>query len=223
MKLFFVMDIKKGEVVAAKGGEREKYRPIGDVSHITKTSAPLTLLEEVKPKYLYVADLDRIEGRGDNITLINLMAEKVSELIADCGFRCFEELEGLKFTPVVGTETFDITRLNKRCYVSLDFKDEFLDASKKFSSWQKAVEFLNTLDIFGVIVLPLRNVGSLSANFDLAAKVLELSDHPVMLGGGISDVKDLEIAKDLGLDGVLLATAVHLKRVPLELIRRGDF
>ncbi len=223
MKLFFVMDIKNGEVVAAKGGEREKYRPIREVSLITKNSVPLALLEEIKPKYLYVADLNRIEEKGDNTSLINSMAEKVSELIADCGFRSCEELEGLKFTPVVGTETFDITQLNKKCYVSLDFRDGFLDASKKFSNWQRAVEFLNTLDILGVIVLPLRNVGSLNANFDLATKVLKLSDHPVMLGGGISDVKDLEIAKDLGLDGVLLATAVHLGRVPVELIRKGIF
>lgn len=223
MKLFFVMDIKNGEVVAAKGGEREKYRPVKEISLITKTSNPLALLEEIKPKYLYVADLDMIEEKGDNKSILNSMTEKVSELIADCGFRSCEELEGSKFIPVVGTETFDITQLNKKCYVSLDFRDEFLDASKKFSSWQMAVEFLNTLDILGVIVLPLRNVGSLSANFDLATKVLNLSDHPVMLGGGISDVKDLEIAKDLGLDGVLLATAVHLGRVPVELIRNGVF
>ncbi|MET1123739.1 MAG: HisA/HisF family protein [Archaeoglobaceae archaeon] len=221
MRVYFVIDLKGGKVVAARRGEREKYPPVAAVSEIVDTSDPLEVVEIISPRYLYAADLDRITGTGDNVAVLEEIAGRVEELAADCGFRDNAELEGLPFKPVVGSETFDLTRLARKCYVSLDFREDFLDASGKLGDWKRAVELLNTLEVEAVIVLPLGSVGTMSANFELAEKVAELSDHPVMLGGGIGGVEDLEKAKELGLAGVLVATAVHRRRIPLEIVRRG--
>lgn len=223
MKVFFVVDIKSGKVVAGKGGERESYPPITAISRLVSSDDALKVIEEIKPRFLYAADLDRIVGLGDNFSLLSKLSKRVEELIADCGFRSPEELENLPFTPVVGTETFDITQLDRKCYVSLDFKERFLDASGKFESWEDAVEFLNSFDLYGLIVLPIHAVGSMRPDLSVLTKTLELSEHPVMLGGGISGVEDLERLKEMGCSGVLVATAVHKGKIPLDVVRRGEF
>jgi len=223
MKVFFVIDIKKGKVVAGKSGEREKYKSIAELSQIVDSDNPVKVIKDVKPKYLYAADLDRITGEGDNFDVLVSLSTLTHQLIADCGFRFKEELENLPFIPVVGTETYDITRLDRKCYVSLDFKGCFLDASKKFGDWRYAVEYLNNLDLYGVIVLPIHSVGTMKPDFDILQSVLKISDNPVLVGGGVSGLEDLERLKDMGCSGVLIATAVHRGRIPLDVVRRGRF
>ncbi|MEM2726818.1 MAG: HisA/HisF family protein [Archaeoglobaceae archaeon] len=225
MKLVFVMDIMNGIVVLAEKGERHRYKPVAEKSLIVKKSSPLEVLDEIKPRFLYVADLDRILGTGNNIKILNSLSSKVEELIADCGFRSLEELKDLSFTPVLGTETFDITKIteiDEECYISLDFRgDDFLDASGKFGDFRNALEFLNSFSLEGIIVLNLKRVGSGSPDFELLSKVLSLSQNPVYLGGGISGMRDLEKLKDLGCKGVLISTAVHKKAIPIDLVCKG--
>ncbi|WP_456330052.1 HisA/HisF family protein [Archaeoglobus sp.] len=223
MKVFFVVDIKDGKVVAGKSGEREKYPPISSVSGVVNSDDAVEVVEEIKPRFLYTADLDRIMGKGNNSDVLLKLSTRVEELIADCGFRKPEELENLPFTPVVGTETFDITQLDRKCYVSIDLKEKFLDASGKFRSWKEAVEFLNSLSLEGIIVLPIHAVGTMKTDFSILERALEISEHPVLLGGGISGIEDLERLKEMGCSGVLIATAIHKGRIPVSLVRKGGF
>lgn len=223
MKVFFVVDIKDGKVVAGKSGEREKYPPISSVSGVVNSDDAVEVVEEIKPRFLYAADLDRIMGNGNNSDVLLKLSKRVEELIADCGFRKPEELENLPFTPVVGTETFDITQLDRKCYVSIDFKEKFLDASGKFDSWEETVEFLNSLSLEGIIVLPIHAVGTMKTDFSILERALEISEHPVLLGGGISGIEDLERLKEMGCSGVLIATAIHKGRIPVSLVRKGGF
>ncbi len=222
MKVFFVIDVKDGIVVAGKGGERSRYSPISESSLIVNSNDPLTVVSEVKPRYLYAADLDRIMGTGDNTAVLNQLVQKVDELIVDCGFRNPEELEGLNFIPVLGTETYDMTKVVDGCYVSLDFKERFMDASGKFDDWKECVEYINSFDLRGVIVLAIHSVGTMKVDFDLLEAVMGVSDNPVLLGGGVSEVEDLEKLRDMGCSGVLIATAVHRKKIPLDVVKRGE-
>ncbi|WP_456468319.1 HisA/HisF family protein [Archaeoglobus sp.] len=221
MKVFFVIDVKDGKVVAGKSGEREKYKPINSLSPLVSSDDPVEVIYQIRPRFLYAADLNRIEGSGDNMKTLTQISPMVDELIADCGFRKAEELKNLPFIPVVGTETFDITQINQKCYVSLDFKEKFLDASGRFENWREAVELLNSFSLYGVIVLSIHSVGTMNTDFSLLQTVLEVSDNPVLLGGGISGMDDLQRLKDMGCKGVLVATAVHKKKIPLEVVRRG--
>ncbi|MEM0203693.1 MAG: HisA/HisF family protein [Archaeoglobaceae archaeon] len=223
MKIFFVLDIRNGVAVHAERGEREKYRPIEEKSLILRTSDPISIVETLKPRFLYVADLDRIAGKGENLQIVEALAGKVEELIADCGFREVEELKGIKFKPVLGTETFDITRIDRKCYVSLDFFDKFVDRSQKFRDFREAIEFLNTLELDGVIVLNVKSVGTMSVDFELVSKVVEVSQNPVLAGGGVGGLDDLKKLHEIGCKGALVATAVHKKKLPLDLIREGYF
>lgn len=225
MRLIFVMDIMNGIVVLAERGERGKYRAVAEKSLILRTNEPLKLVEEIKPRFLYVADLDRILGKGDNTETLNAISLKVEEMIADCGFRNVDDLGRINFIPVLGTETFDLTKLSevkKDCYVSLDFYGErFLDASQKFRDFENALEFLNCFKLRGIIVLNLNRVGSGAPDLELLSKVLNFSENPVYLGGGVGKFEDLEILKNFGCSGVLISSAVHKKIVPVELIQKG--
>jgi Uncharacterized protein related to proFAR isomerase (HisA) len=69
-KLIFVMDVSNGLVVHGVRGERNNYKPISEESKIVENSDPLEIMRVVKAKEVYIADLDRISGGGDNFLLI---------------------------------------------------------------------------------------------------------------------------------------------------------
>ena len=220
MDIYFVIDIKGGKVVAGKSGERDRYEEIHKLSVLVDRSDVESVIDKVKPRNLYVADLDRIMGIGDNIQIIERL--NVERLIADCGFRSLEETKNAKFTPVLGTETFNVLELRDGDYiVSVDFKGKLLDRSGKFKNLKEMLEYLNSFNLAGVLVLPIHSVGTMKYDFSLLEKALKLSDHRILTGGGFKSLDDLYKAKDLGVDGVLIATAVHKGLIDVEIVRKG--
>jgi len=221
----FVLDLFNGSAVHAVRGEREKYQPIETKSLVVNTSDPLSILDELKPREVYVADLDRITGIGDNLELIGEIARK-AETMADIGISSVGELDLLlpACTPVLGTETgsFDLIEMassRRKVTVSIDlFGGDVLtrDPTLKIPPLD-LIRKLNPLPIKEIILLSLDRVGTskgLEERFLEAAA--DLSDHPVLLGGGVKDVSDLERLEEMGLAGALVATAIHDGSVPLE-------
>ena len=234
MRLYFVTDLLNGIVVRGVSGKREEYKPVHLESKLNLPSSDLfDVIKEIKPKNLYVADLDRIMGKGDNIDAIEKLTTSVDDLIADCGFKRASEIRNLQsgpvFSPVLGTETFDIRQLEqienpRNIVVSIDILDSILDASSSFKSWLEMVEFLNSFRLKGMIVLTLKKVGtSSSLDWKLLEKAIDVATNPVFGGGGVRSLEDLEKAKEIGCEALLISTAVHLGKIPLEVIRRGDF
>ncbi len=225
MKLYFVMDLLHKEVVRAVRGEREKYLPVHYSSNLLGTSDPQKIIEYINPKYVYVADLDRIRGEGDNLEVINTISGNVEHLMADYGFKELNELENLRFDGVVGSETFDLRQLKESSanvyYVSLDIKDELLDASNSFHRWEEALKWLNSFNLKGVVILTLSRVGTLSLDHVIFNKAAEISDNPLYAGGGIKSMEDILNLKDLGFEGVLIASALHQGEIDPQLISRG--
>jgi len=217
-----------GLVVRGERGERAAYRPINEFSSIVNSSSPVEVIQSVKPKYVYIADLDRIMRKGDNFGTILKIKRYVKDLIADCGFRESKELPELDFNPVVGTETFDVRQLEglddlRRITVSVDILDELMDASSNFGDCMEVIEYLNSYRLKGVIILTLRRVGtSSSLDWELIEKVLDVSHNPVFVGGGVKSMEDVERARDMGCRGVLIATSVHNGEIPIEVVRRGE-
>jgi phosphoribosylformimino-5-aminoimidazole carboxamide ribotide isomerase len=224
----FVLDLFNGSAVHAVRGEREKYQPIETKSLVVNISDPLSILDKLKPREVYVADLDRITGIGDNLELIGEIARK-AETMADIGISSVGELDLLPpaCTPVLGTETgsFDLIERassRRKVTVSIDlFGGDVLtrDPSLKIPPLD-LIRKLNPLPIKEIILLSLDRVGTskgLEERFLEAAA--DLSDHPVLLGGGVKDDSDLERLEEMGLAGALVATAIHDGSIPLEKIR----
>ncbi len=227
MKLFFVIDIMDGIVVRGYKGERESYKPINLFSKVVGSSDPVRVVESLKPKYLYVADLDKIMSRGNNLDLIISIKDRVKELMLDYGFNKPDDVF-YSISPVLGTETFDIRNVEKveheKVYVSLDLKENgLLDASNSFKDWRNALEFLNTYKLKGIIILTLHKVGtSQSLDFKILEKAIEFSENAIYAGGGVKNMDDLFKAKNIVCKGVLNSTAIHNGNLPLELIRKGE-
>ncbi len=221
MDVYFVMDIKQGRVVAGKMGRREEYREISETSKIVSTSDPEGVIDTLKPKNVYIADLDRIERRGDNLRTVLEISKMVDRLIADLGFEKVED-EIYPFTPVLGTETFDLRLLKDGEYiVSIDIKNRLLDRSGMFERVEDVLDYLNSFRIAGILVLPIHRVGSLSFDLSMVEKALNTSNHPVLTGGGIKSIDDLIVAREMGVDGVLISTAFHSGLIDPSILREG--
>lgn len=221
MKVYFVIDLMDGKVVRAFEGRRDNYYPIEYFSNLVDSSDPFDVLEVVRPRYLYVADLDRIMGIGNNFSLIDEISRGF-HVIADCGFREADEVLNLNFIPVLGTETFDLYKLDEvksDFFVSLDIRGGRVLSNLDFSD---TIEYLNSFNILGLIVLEIDRVGTCSLNFERIEKALKLSENPVYVGGGVGSLEDLMRLRDMGCEGALISTALHRGLIDLDVVRRGE-
>ncbi len=73
MRIIPVIDLRDGKAVRGRSGDRERYRPVESRlpgGAAVDLSDPALLLSAyralLRPDMVYVADLDRILGRGDN-------------------------------------------------------------------------------------------------------------------------------------------------------------
>jgi phosphoribosylformimino-5-aminoimidazole carboxamide ribotide isomerase len=82
------------------------------------------------------------------------------------------------------------------------------------------IKMLNGYDINDLVILELSKVGTSSGiNTEFLKQVVDHSNHNILLGGGIRNKDDISHLKDIGLAGVLVATAVHNGALPLDMIR----
>ena len=104
MDLVLAMDLKNGFVVHGKKGDRASYRPL--TWGLSPVADPIRYLEVMQPRYLYIADLDRIAGTGSHDPIILSCAGMVERCYIDRGTRSPDDsLEGVHIVNVVGTET----------------------------------------------------------------------------------------------------------------------
>ena len=83
-----VLDLKHGDVVRARAGDRANYRPIATplASGSTPRSVARGLLRLAPFRTLYIADLDAIAGEGNHRATIAKLAEddRRCNLFLDC-------------------------------------------------------------------------------------------------------------------------------------------
>jgi phosphoribosylformimino-5-aminoimidazole carboxamide ribotide isomerase len=229
VRCIYVLDILNGAVVHAVRGERNRYEPITSYSKIVSSSEPLDILHELHPREVYVADLDQITGRGENFEII----EKISALaktMADTGASKASDLDRLPASvcPILGTETasfqlMEEVALQREMVASLDMKDRKVLSREPMHANQTPLEFLqrlNHLQLAGVILLELDRVGT-SSGLDRAflEEAIAVSQHPLILGGGVKDEEDLRALEEMGFSGALVATAVHNGSIPVKWIQ----
>ncbi len=217
MDVIPVLDLKSGQVVHARGGQRDAYRPI--VTPLSPSSAPADVLAgllRLHPfRRLYVADLDAIEGRGSHAALLGDLARAHPglEIWLDGGMRDAAAVAATLasgLVPVLGSESqHDATLLravrdDPRVVLSLDFRG---------AAFQGPAGILADTALWPrrVIAMTLAAVGA-AAGPDLA-RVEELrrraGDRAVHAAGGVRDAADLRALAELGTAGALVASALH--------------
>ncbi|MBX6323315.1 MAG: nickel transporter [Rhodospirillaceae bacterium] len=224
MQVIPVIDLKGGVVVHARHGARDSYRPIA--SPLCRGSRPADVvagLLAVHPfETLYIADLDAIAGSGDHDATVRALAEAFPRLAlwVDRGLneeracRAWLERHG-GATLVLGSEAIGETDLlrrlrdrSPRLALSLDYRaDRFLGPTEildRVEDWPRRV-----------IVMTLARVGS-GAGPDLERLDEVRGRAPrceIYAAGGVRDGADLQALARRGVSGVLVATALHDRRI----------
>jgi phosphoribosylformimino-5-aminoimidazole carboxamide ribotide isomerase len=218
MQIIPVLDLKGGTVVRARMGQRDRYAPIA--TPLAATSDPLDVARGLLALYpfatLYLADLDAIEGRGDNgaaLARIRLGCPGVS-LWVDNGVAdataAARWLDAGLGSLVLGSETQSDAALvrdfagDDRIILSLDFRG---------SAFQGPQEILDDPSAWPtrVITMTLARVGS-SAGPDVErlAEVRRVAaGRRIYAAGGVRDAVDLAALAQAGIAGALVATALH--------------
>jgi phosphoribosylformimino-5-aminoimidazole carboxamide ribotide isomerase len=217
-----VIDLKGGEVVRARMGDRASYRPIK--SPLSPTSDAVDVARGLLAVYpfpiLYVADLDAIERHGDNFAALRRIRAEFPKLRMwiDNGVADGAALEALVSAdlgePVIGSESqrdgalIARHRDSMRIVLSLDFRGD---------AFQGPAEILAEPSLWPrrIIVMTLGRVGG-GAGPDFArlnAIQSIAGDREIYAAGGVRDAADLRALEAMGCAGALIATALHEGRV----------
>ncbi len=222
MDVILAADLKNGSIVHGKSGMRETYFPIR--TPLTPASDPVSFVRDISPKYLYLADLDRISGNGDHDTVIPELVPLTREIYLDRGSSGPGDiLPGQGITPVYGTETAgpDFTRYQGG-YLSVDIRDGCV-----IPTGEDPVHFLSRADRFsfdGCIILNITGVGTKEGlDQDLLAACREAYHGRLLWGGGVGTSSDLDLLAETHFDGTIIATAVHSGMIPVDVLRRGSW
>ena len=225
MRCIYVLDILNGAVVHAVRGERSRYEPIAGFSQIVSTSEPLGILQELRPREVYIADLNLLTGRGDNLAVIKKIST-VTRTMADMGISKAVDLERLpaSISPVLGTETASLQLIEEaarecKIVVSIDMMKRKVLARDPELAGQTPLQLLqklNGLKLEGVILLELDRVGtSVGLDGPFLEEAAAAAKHPLILGGGVKGEEDLRALEEMGFSGALLATALHNGKIPV--------
>ena len=219
MNIIPVLDLKAGQVVHAKHGDRQNYLPIQ--SALSHSSEPFTIVKALQSlypfKYLYIADLDAIQGNGNHAAQIKNIQKDFPdlEIWLDAGFKTSEAIEAWqngKVRIVLGSESLvsidSYKAMLKACrtapILSLDFK---------FGHFLGPQPLINDPQLWPneVIVMTLDQVGSQSGPDLAQLKVIKnlWSVAAIYAAGGIRSVDDLNTLKAKNYTGALIASALH--------------
>ncbi|MBG0769287.1 HisA/HisF family protein [Methanococcus maripaludis] len=216
MEIIPVIDLMNGLAVSGKSGNRKEYVPIKSV--LCDSSNPLDVIAKYKEngaKKVYIADLNSIMGTGDNFEIVKSL--DIFKIV-DFGVTDKKDLENVKKyvnMTILGTETLnDISILKEENIIlSLDFRDgKLLNYNLE--------EILSEIDKkTPLIILDISSVGTQKGiNVELIKDILERTDNPIYIGGGIKSEDDLKISKELGISGVLIGTTIHNGKLDLKKI-----
>ena len=214
MQIIPVIDIKAGQAVLAKLGDRQNYQPL------STPLCPSCQIDDVINAYLnlysftqvYLADLDALMGTGNNQNLINTLVIRYPELnfIVDSGTLntlCAKE----NLQEIIGTESVDRHTLQKtkqhtnNFILSLDFcsqnkpmGDDLIHESPEL--WPKQL-----------IIMSLGLVGKNNGPdlIRLQHYVKTYFDHNFIAAGGVRHKQDLVTLNKVGIRQALVASALH--------------
>jgi phosphoribosylformimino-5-aminoimidazole carboxamide ribotide isomerase len=228
------MDLKGGHIVRAVGGRRDEYRPIQ--SRLVESSRPETVAQAFRDKLgldeIYIADLDAIAGAAPSLELFHALAGMGLRLIVDAGVRSIVRALAIHLSGasgvVVGLETIDDPRVvpdivdaigKDAIWFSLDLKNGLPLGNMR--AWPSLMPEAIVAEVVAAgvnrfIVLDLARVGERSGTGteELCRRLIR--QHPaikVVAGGGVRDDTDLHRLSQIGLAGVLVATALHEGRI----------
>ncbi|MFB0562857.1 MAG: HisA/HisF-related TIM barrel protein [Candidatus Lokiarchaeia archaeon] len=233
MRVIPVIDVLKGKAVQAIRGERQKYQPIKTV--LTPSSEPteiaLAFQEIFGFNEMYIADLDAIQGSGSNLEVLKNISDNTDlKLIIDAGVNnprdAMRILDAGANKVIIATETLYSVKQLKECVKavgkqgivgSLDYKEgRILTKSEEIMKLKpvQVAEIFEKKGVGEIIFLELSKVGTLQGlETGTLKELIQAVNIPVLTGGGIDSVREIIDLQNLGIAGVLVATALHKGKI----------
>ncbi|MCW8902986.1 HisA/HisF-related TIM barrel protein [Sedimenticola sp.] len=214
MNIIPVIDLLQGQAVHAIRGRRAGYRPVD--SPLCRQGEVMPLIErlcdDLGMQQLYLADLDAIQGKGNNLLTLQTIAHTFPQLILwiDAGFSSPAAIQTLQsqlaFRPVIGSESWQFNRWFPvdQTILSVDSVDDNLRDPSGIT--RDSTRRPNTL-----ILMNLSRVGSLQGpDMERLASWQSIApDATLYMAGGVRNRPDIEKLQSAGAAGVLLASALH--------------
>ena len=221
MNIIPAIDLKKGKVVRAVQGNRASYKPIDLVT--TYSSNPITFIKALiikyKPSTIYLADLDLLDGDGNNIDIIYKIANMFRNKIfwVDVGAKKVKKLNIKNITPILCSESCEDIRLINYVYKdhihSYDYKDRSLGTryfKKLESSHKKKVIFMNISDVGN----------KKGPDFRYLRGMLRVSDKEYYVGGGVNSILDIHKLSKMNISGVIVSSLLMRKKTNNYVIKK---
>jgi phosphoribosylformimino-5-aminoimidazole carboxamide ribotide isomerase len=226
-----VLDLYHGQVVRAFRGLRDRYQPIR--SFLARSSDPVDVVAAFLDLFaftaIYAADLDAIQGQGENRPIIKRLVEQFQSTTfwVDAGIFTTDvllnEIGADNLQPVLGTEglpdlslleSIQVQGLNHPIVLSLDFlNDRFLGPGG----------LLERVDLWPerTIVMSLDHVGGAAGpDYKRIEAIRRLAPgRELFAAGGVRDLDDLKGLARLEISGALVASALHDGRIGPEALK----
>jgi len=238
MQVIPVIDLSQGRVVHARRGQRELYQPL--CSPLCAGSEPLAVVEGLLRLHpfeaLYAADLDAIQGKGDNRSALRAIGSAFPGLSIwlDAGFAgeaaCRDWLAAGSGPLVLGSEAQADTALLEQLSRSRDADRVVLSLDFRGDGFVGPPALLQRVDLWPsrLIAMTLAKVGSGEGPDLDRLHSLQTSGagREIYAAGGVRHLSDLGRLAAMGVAGVLVASALHdgsLGPAELERARAGRF
>jgi phosphoribosylformimino-5-aminoimidazole carboxamide ribotide isomerase len=230
MEIIPVIDLQRGQVVRARFGRRSEYQPIE--TPLSTSSNPVDVAHGLLKLYpfeiMYVADLDAIEGAGENDSALARLKTVFPDLAfwVDNGVREIEAARHWLAADlghlVLGSETQSDLRLvetlagESNVLLSLDFRGE---------AFQGPPELLTNSALWPqrIIAMTLARVGSAAGpDIQRLAHIHSVApDRRLYAAGGVRHLADVETLARANVSGALVSTALHAGDLRAEHIARA--
>jgi len=219
LEIIPVIDVLEGKVVHAVAGDRSRYRPL-TTSILTSSPDPYALLERLAEKgfgKVYIADLNAItHGEVTIESLIEHACKLGLTVLADIGRAGLKKSGSTNVRYIIGTEYLSLNEIEllRDRIVSIDLDGEFARTLNGHVHYSEIVRLLAQVRPCSVLVLRLdlvgtgRGVDNLTVNIVRCVRSL-LPGVELLYGGGVRGIEDLRLLASEGVQGVLVATALH--------------
>ena len=228
MRIIGVLDVTGGQAVHARGGRRETYAPVSKAAGTAIDGDPVRLarvyLETLGIHDIYIADLDAIASRPPQHDVVRAVRRLGVRVYVDGGVTNREDARQLvragANAVVVGLETLPsfetlegISRSTRgsTTVFSLDLRNGVpMGNLAAESSPEQVVQRLRR--VREIIVLDVARVGSgLGPDVEMLERIMNTITpaQRLIAGGGIRNIEDLRLLAAMGIEGALMATALH--------------
>jgi phosphoribosylformimino-5-aminoimidazole carboxamide ribotide isomerase len=218
-----VIDLMQNQVVHAKYGKRGDYQAIQ--STLCSGADPFTILAALLKLYpfqtIYIADIDAIIGAGNHTELIESLSQAHPTITfwLDCGIKQMNARElynTSNIKPVLGSENIESLQVYRAISYACESK-HVLSLDYSATSAMGIADLHSKAHFWpdDTICMTLNAVGSENGvDIETLKELMRLNSarktpSRLYAAGGVRNLEDLKLLADMGVQGALVATALH--------------